>query len=158
MRFVLASLLLFSATASAQIFSAGVRGGVPFGSDGFRNYTVGPTVEFKPPILPFRFVADGLYKRLSAGQDSISVWEIPLMVRFELPTPFAKPFIGGGPTFRRFSISGDGSTQNGFVAGTGIRLTVPFIKITPEFRFSHFRENSFRGTDNQGEFLIGITF
>ncbi len=150
-------VLLTASTLSAEIFSAGVRGGIPFGAQGYQNYTFGPTVEVKPPIVPIRFVVDALYKRIEAGAASGSVVDIPVMVRLETPTPFLRPFVMGGALFRRVNLFG-GNTQTGFTLGGGLRITAPFVKITPEFRFSRVGENSFRGATNQGEFLIGITF
>lgn len=155
-RFLILIAALASA-ANAEIFSAGVRGGIPFGATGYSNYTVGPTVELKPPILPLRFVVDALYKRASYVGGDASVWDIPLMVRLETPTPVFKPFVMGGGLIRRLSFLG-GHTQTGFTAGAGLRITVPFIKITPEFRFSHVGESSTRGSDNMGEIIVGITF
>jgi hypothetical protein len=150
--------LILGSAAFGQMFSAGVRGGIPFGSDGYRSYTVGPTVEFKPPIIPLRFVGDALYKRTDIGGRVSSVWDIPLMVRLEMPTPILKPFIMGGPLWRRVDLLNDSDTQTGFTTGAGLRITAPFVKITPEFRFSHVGDVPGRGSDNMGEFLIGITF
>ena len=153
--FVLAAL--FALCAGAEIFSGGVRGGIPFGATGFSNYTVGPTVELKPPVLPLRFVVDALYKRASYVGGDASVWDIPLMVRLETPTPGLKPFVMGGGLIRRLTFLG-GDTQTGFTFGAGLRIGLPVIKITPEFRFSHVGESSVRGSDNMGEIIVGITF
>jgi hypothetical protein len=143
--------------ADAQIFSGGVRGGIPFGASGYSNYTFGPTVELKPPVIPLRFVVDALYKRAEYVGGQASVWDIPLMVRLESPAPGLKPFLMGGGLIRRMSFLG-GETQTGFTLGGGLRITLPVIKITPEFRYSYVGEGSRRGPDNMGEFLIGITF
>ncbi len=153
---------LIGGAASAQILTGGVRGGIPWGPDGYRNFTIGPTVEFKPPIIPIRIVADALYKRVEGptaadGKTTASVWDFPIMARVELPLPMLRPFVGGGPTFRRVSLF-DGDWQKGGVVGAGIRINAIAVKITPEFRYSHFGSSSVRGQDNQGEFLIGITF
>ena len=161
---------LAGAAVSAQILSGGVRGGGMWGPNAFENFTVGPTVEFKPPVIPIRVVADALYKRVgvistqgqgtlgtSGTSNTVSVWDFPIMARVELPFPVLKPFVGAGPTFRRISLF-DGDWQKGGVVGAGIRFDAFAIKITPEFRYSHFGPSSARGHDNQGEFLIGLTF
>lgn len=150
-------MFLLGLAAQAQMFSAGVRGGVPFGASGFSNYTVGPTAEFKPPIVPLRFVVDALYKNAEYVGGSGSVWDIPLMVRLEPPTPVLKPFLMGGGLIRRIGFLG-GDTQRGFTMGAGLRIGLPVIKITPEFRYSYVGEGSVRGRDHMGELLIGITF
>ncbi len=170
---------MIGGTTFAQMFSAGVRGGGMWGPNAFDKFTVGPTVEFKPPIIPIRIVADALYKQVNVGtrnvnlpdgpsllgvsptettpQSTARVWDFPIMARVELPIPVVRPFIGAGPTFRRISAF-DGDWQKGGVVGAGIRINALAVKITPEFRYSHFRASSIRGNDNQGEFLIGITF
>lgn len=175
------------------MFSAGVRGGGMWGPRAFDNFTVGPTVEFKPPIIPIRIVADALYKQVNVGTRSVTlpdgtsttitgtiipsgtntlgasstetitpstsrVWDFPIMARVELPIPIARPFIGAGPTFRRISSFQDQNWQKGIVAGAGIRFNIGLVKITPELRYSNFRASGPRGVDNQGEFLLGITF
>lgn len=157
--------MLFAVSAHAQMFSAGVRGGIPFGASGSSNYTVGPTAEFKPPIVPLRFVVDALYKnvayiggpRAQPVNSSGSVWDIPLMVRLEPPTAVLKPFLMGGGLIRRIGFLG-GDTQTGFTLGAGLRIGLPVVKITPEFRYSFVGEGRVRGSDHMGELLIGITF
>jgi hypothetical protein len=151
------ALALVAVSAHAQTFSGGVRGGIPFGANGYANYTVGPTVEFKPPVLPLRFVVDALYKNAEYLGGTASVWDIPLMIRLESPTPGLKPFLMGGGLIRRLSFLG-GETQTGFTLGGGLRIGLPVIKITPEFRYSYVGAGSRRGADNMGEILIGITF
>jgi hypothetical protein len=146
------------APAFGQMFTAGVRGGYRFGTGGLDPFTVGPTFEFKPPILPLRLTADVLYKRANTGTQSFTVWDFPLIVRFEVPTPLLKPFFGAGPSFRRYGISASDNFVTGFAFGTGIRWTAPFVKITPEVRVSTFPSTSFRGRDTQSEVLIGVTF
>jgi len=168
----------------AQMFSAGVRGGGMWGPRAFDSFTVGPTVEFKPPIIPIRIVADALYKQvnvskwvadgtntlITSGTDIVEVpsgqmvlstsrvWDFPIMARVELPIPVARPFIGVGPTFRYIPFYSSDNWQKGVVAGAGIRFNIGLVKITPELRYSNFRASGPRGVDNQGEFLLGITF
>jgi hypothetical protein len=149
--------ILLAAAAHAQMFSAGVRGGAVFGADGFSNYTVGPTAEFKPPIVPLRFVVDALYKNAAVAGGRASVWDFPLMIRLEPPTPGLKPFLMGGGLVRRLRVL-RGDTRTGFTMGGGVRIGLPAIKITPEFRYSYVGASGIRGRDHMGEFLIGITF
>lgn len=181
---------MIGGTAFAQMFSAGVRGGGMWGPRAFDKFTIGPTVEFKPPIIPIRIVADALYKQvnvshwepaaggLNPGQGTVVLpgtdilapppgqivqstsraWDFPIMARVELPIPIARPFIGAGPTFRYIPFYSSDNWQKGVVAGAGIRFNIGFVKITPELRYSNFRASGPRGVDNQGEFLMGITF
>lgn len=150
-------MALAAVSAHAQMFSAGARGGIPFGATGLSNYTAGPTIEFKPPIAPLRFVVDALYKNAAYIGGTASVWDFPLMIRLEPPTPVLKPFLMGGALVRRLSFLG-GHTQTGFTMGGGVRITLPVIKVTPEFRYGYVGESSIRGRDHMGEFLVGITF
>jgi hypothetical protein len=124
------SLLLVCQTAFAQLFSVGVRGGVPFtgafadvtttssGSEFVREYSasdeylVGPMIELH---LPFGLAveADALYHPLDLSQQInngtgtfsnstlINSWEFPIVAKYHfLPLPLVKPFVEAGPSFR----------------------------------------------------------
>jgi opacity protein-like surface antigen len=131
MRIRIAVLLLaLAASASARVFSIGVKGGVPltgvigdtsFGGDpgagdGFSlhadhgNYVVGPTFELHLPArLSVEF--DILYRTYSACVDaggvecflsgSSEAWQFPLLGKYRLTGGMVAPYLSGGIAFRR---------------------------------------------------------
>lgn len=177
----------------ADAFSVGLRGGVPL-SDAFttetRNaittrsipnrYTFGPTFEVRlPGSLGVTF--DILYRRLSYEQTGgIAVvkrnggqWDFPLMLRYRFGRGNLRPFAGGGLNFTRISpelvtnpTQFVRKTSNGLAFGAGLELKLPLIRISPELRYTHRGNDSFRDAltgliktnPNQVDFLVGITF
>jgi opacity protein-like surface antigen len=121
-----AFLLLLSGSAFGQLFSVGVRGGVPI-SDFFDiaqgtgvynyvsntdRYIIGPTAAVH---LPFGFSVqvDALYRSLgyrlnisnpaSTVDASASSWQFPILAQWAfLPGPI-KPFVDFGPTFQKIT-------------------------------------------------------
>jgi hypothetical protein len=125
--FVALGCSVFTGSASAQLISAGVKGGVfltepgSYGSNESKRYTVGPSIEFR---LPYRFAAevDALYSRVGetfqysftsiAGQlpgETTSVisrtrgnrWEFPVIGKyyFRSDRNLWQPFVGTGYAF-----------------------------------------------------------
>jgi hypothetical protein len=109
--------LALAGASFAQIFSTGVKAGVPLTdfvdaakgdhSAYFTNtkrYTVGPTVEFHLPAR-FSFEIDALYKRIGFDGQSVSAgsstltgtrgnsWEFPALIKFELFPGPVRPFV-----------------------------------------------------------------
>jgi hypothetical protein len=160
MRLIL--VFLFAAlTASPQIFSVGVKGGVPL-TDAFetattghlsylsstKRYTVGPTVEVR---LPFRLSVefDALYKRLDYDSASMGVdtfvrsattsnsWEFPLLAKWRLFGGPVRPFVDAGPTFNKLS---------------GISQSIQTL-VAPDHLFS---SSSNRPSELQNTFRAGV--
>jgi opacity protein-like surface antigen len=123
------SLSIFFAVLPAycQLFSVGVKGGVPLtdayskGSYGIafttpdaRRYIVGPTAELH---LPFHFSveADALYRRngFDYGVSAIAVtnkitvndWQISFLGKYEPGTGPIRPFVDAGIAYRHVSLS-----------------------------------------------------
>ncbi len=119
--------LALAGASFAQIFSIGVKAGVPLTdfvdaakgdhSAYFTNtkrYTVGPTVEFHLPAR-FSFEIDALYKRIGFDGQSVSAgsstltgtrgnsWEFPALVKFELFPGPVRPFVDAGAAIRHIS-------------------------------------------------------
>jgi hypothetical protein len=151
------AVFFLAVAAHGQMFSAGVRVGWVAPSNPGSNYKFGPTAEFKPPVVPLRFVVDSLYSKLSTPQQTAAVWDVPLMIRLESPAPVLKPFLMGGALIRRITVAG-GETAAGFTFGAGLRIGLPRIKLTPEFRVSRAEVAGRDIPATTGEFLIGITF
>ena len=104
-------------------------------------------------------------------------WEFPLLLKYGLPGPFVRPFLDAGVAFDRWSgfkqlqvlavtnksdVSG---TNTGFVAGAGIELHTPLIRLSPEIRYTRWGAGSItdlsgalRSNQNQVEVLVGLTF
>lgn len=116
-------LFLFTCPASAQLFSAGVKGGVPL-TDFFttvqvqevsfttntNRYIIGPTAELH---LPFGLgvEVDALYRHMSytsliahnfgPGSSNSSTfnsgrWEFPLLLKYRFKASLAHPFVDAG--------------------------------------------------------------
>jgi len=129
-------LLALSTPMYSQIFSFGVKGGIPVtnafpGSPAgtyLRRYIVGPTAEVH---LPFHlaFEVDALYRRSGLGatfttyqfggppsppvegvdRTRINDWQVPFLAKWEPGARLVRPFIDGGVTYRH--VSGQDQTQ-----------------------------------------------
>ncbi len=120
-------MLLGAVSAWPQLFSAGVKGGVPFtdflesastGRVSFDpttyRYLVGPTAELHLPA-GFAVEFDALYRHFSytgtiSGVDAITnsrtsgnSWEFPILLKYRFPVPLARPFVDGGVAFNTLS-------------------------------------------------------
>ncbi|MGH9582709.1 MAG: hypothetical protein ACRD4O_07225 [Bryobacteraceae bacterium] len=165
--------------ASAQIFSAGVRGGVPFNDAytgasrlGFplstSRWIIGPTVELH---LPFGLgvQADALYRNYTVS-GTVTQWEFPILAsyRFHTALPLIHPFVDAGPSFNHVSaISGLSNLPTrgaaGFAIGGGIEAKLLFLRVEPEIRYTHWGRTNFdydnvTSNQNELEFLVGVTF
>lgn len=177
---LLSALLLLP--AQADVIAVGVRGGLPFGDafeslrarnftiEGRNRFVVGPTVELRLP-MGFGASFDALYRRYNfeTGQESqgAAQWEFPLMLRYRFPGIVAQPYVAGGPVFTR--ITGVRALRNsqGIALGAGVDIKVPFLRLTPELRYSRrFQQvlvetrfgQQMRANPNQVDLLVGITF
>ncbi len=168
--------------AYSQIFSLGVKAGVPLtdglNSQSFSNisattgterWIVGPTAEIH---LPFRlsFEVDALYRRDNytthqpsfSYSQAVSNWQIPFLGKYELHGGLLRPFVDAGVTYRNFSASVP-ANKAGFTIGGGITLKLLFLRLSPEFRYTHWGTNTsigqiVSGAGNQADFLVGFTF
>ncbi len=183
MRFpILCAGLLLSLTASSsfagQLFSVGVKAGVPF-TDAFNNdaygippgtfhsysgsvgYLIGPMGEIHLP-LGLSVEADALYRPLnltvtgpvgvSVNNSSYSSWEFPILAKWRFPIPLLKPYIEGGPSFRAVGgRAGNYLSNDGITFGLGIELRIARLRIGPELRYTHW------GSDSSGASSNGIS-
>lgn len=159
-----------------------------FTSSGTR-FIIGPTVELR---LPFGLglEADALYRNFHYTASTSLVdellrntasnaWEFPLLVKYRTPGAFVKPFLDAGVAFDHWSgtrqitapvgaftsSSSTSGSNAGFVAGAGIELHLPLVKLSPEIRYTRWGAASvadlggaLRSNQNQAEFLVGVTF
>ncbi len=169
-----------------NFFSAVSNPGETFQSNS-TQFILGPTIELHLPA-GLSVEADALYRHFhyTASANLVDVvtassasnaWEFPLLLKYRLPGPFVRPFLDGGVAFDHWSSTSQltgllGPTSSsasgasaGFVAGAGIELHLPFIRLSPEIRYTHWGSvnssdlNSvLRSNSNQAEFLVGLTF
>ncbi len=151
------------------------------------RFILGPTIELHLPA-GFGLEADALYRHFDyrasvnlidslANLGASNGWEFPLLLKYRLPGPFVRPFLDAGVAFDRWSgfkqlqvlavttrsdVSG---TNTGFVAGAGIELHTPLIRLSPEIRYTRWGASSItdvsgalRSNQNQVEVLVGLTF
>jgi opacity protein-like surface antigen len=192
--------LIGTLSASAQLISGGIRGGLPLTdfyqavsssgaslSSTSTRFIIGPTIELHLPA-GFGLEADAVYRHFDyrasvnlidslANLGASNGWEFPLLLKYRLPGPFVRPFLDAGVAFDRWSgfkqlqvlavttrsdVSG---TNTGFVAGAGIELHTPLIRLSPEIRYTRWGASSItdvsgalRSNQNQVEVLVGLTF
>ncbi len=181
-------LVLLAPAALPQLFSFGVKGGVPL-TDAFKGparfslrseggtYAVGPAVELN---LPFRlsFEIDALYRPVRYQSEtgtgtttrvSGSSWEFPGLLKYRLTGGPARPYLAAGLAFRNLRGFRDNLPElrkrsaAGAVLGGGLELRVPFIRLSGELRYTrwgstNFQLGGFRSQLNQAEFLLGLMF
>ena len=130
---LLFTAVIFCAPAFSQLFSIGVKGGVPltdaysgqssgsFSTVPYDNrYIIGPTAEIHLP-LHFAFEVDALYRRNGvdyggpgiAGavapfniRTAVNDWQFPFLGKYELHFGPLRPFVDAGVVFRHISTSG----------------------------------------------------
>lgn len=151
------------------------------------RFIVGPTIELHLPA-GFGVEADVLYRRFDyrasanlvdalVNSGSNNSWEFPLLLKYRMPGLFVRPFLDAGVAFNRWSgfkqlqvlapvtRSDVNGTDTGFVAGGGIELHTPLIRLSPEIRYTRWGASSItdlsgalRSNQNQVEVLVGLTF
>lgn len=142
-------VFLFAAVpVFAQLFSVGVKAGVPLG-DAYpespdvsqaKRYLVGATAEVH---LPFRFSVelDAIYKRTGFAtpneillipdetikyQVKANQWEFPLLGKYELTGGVLRPFVDAGPVLRNLS-NLQGVAIFNTLSGGAISSSGPFL-------------------------------
>lgn len=148
------------------------------------NYTIGPTVQLGLP-LGFRVEADALYRPAGfkvttsvPGSNLINSqviqtqtgaqWRFPLLLQYRLSTPILKPFVEAGYSYDHVNLrvnvvqapSFSATSHHGFVLGAGVDFKIPFVRISPEIRYTR---DVGAGSENvlelnQAEFLVGVRF
>jgi len=164
-------VFLAAGTASAQVFSFGLKAGISLNSllksasprfhVTTHHYTLGPTLELK---LPYRlaFEADLLYKRLeyryartgsitqtSLADVKIDRWELPVLFKYTF-VGRGRPFVDLGGSFNRVvHIDGVNVAElrhrhtRGLVLGAGADRRIGIVRIAPEIRFTHWADRNF---------------
>jgi opacity protein-like surface antigen len=166
-------LLFFGAVSAwAQLFSYGVKAGVPltefldaaksqqfaFNSTTDR-FIVGPTAELHLPFgLGVEF--DILYRRfdyhgsgtlagiVTSTSVTANAWEFPLLAKYRFPTKIMHPYVDAGVAWD--TLSGlthtaqlNTTATRGFVMGAGLSVKVLVIHLSPEVRFTRWGAQHF---------------
>jgi len=164
-------LLVAGPSAYPQIFSFGVKVGVPlttvyttdFIADGnaFANeqrLTIGPTMEVH---LPFHlsFEVDALWRQSSFStvgghfnenlDSSVNDWQVPFLAKYQVKLGPIHPFIDGGVVYRRVSTSSSSvppptnPNSAGVSLGGGVALKLPHFRLSPEIRYTKWPTPAF---------------
>jgi len=164
-------LVIGGPPAYSQIFSFGVKVGVPvttvyttqFVPDGGasaneQRFTIGPTVELH---LPFHlsFEVDALWRQSSFGtigghfngdlDSSVNDWQVPLLAKYEMNFGPIHPFIDGGIVYRHVSTSSSSvppptnPNTAGVSVGGGVTLKLLHLRLSPEIRYTRWRTPAF---------------
>jgi hypothetical protein len=173
------ALVFFVCVPAAAQLSYGLIAGVPFNGlatgsgivDKSGSFTIGPTIQIGLP-LGFRVEADALYRSTSftfAGvTPSAAQWRFPLLVQYRLSAPIVKPFVEAGYSYDHVDLRIQSvlkpavsiTSHHGFVMGAGVDFKVPFVRISPELRYT--RDINAGSSNvlqlNQAEFLVGLRF
>jgi len=172
-------ILITSFICCGQSLSIGVKGGFRATDDiadaatsESKRYIVSPMAELGLPFgLGVEF--DALYSRQgyrsSFGNFAGSIfsrergnsWEFPILVKYKLPVPIARPFVEvgyaprlingsiesngvtvnlltGAQTFQRSRMNTNWDSSQGIVAGGGIQLGLGRLRLSPEVRYTHW--------------------
>jgi hypothetical protein len=111
-RYGLAIFVAIASPGSAQLFSAGVKAGVPatnflgnadYYSPTMNRYIVGGTVELRLP-LGLGVEVDALYRHYgysggsyTSDKTTMGDWEFPILAKYRLPGRILRPFVDAGP-------------------------------------------------------------
>jgi opacity protein-like surface antigen len=127
-----------------------------------------------------------LIANFEAANTTTGAWEFPLLAKYRFKGKLIRPYVAAGVSWDRLSgltttvksivnnITTTSTTSSpaalnkdttiGYVLGAGVDIKALLIHVSPEVRFTrwgakHFIESgSLSSTQNQAEFLVGITF
>ncbi|HEU0124413.1 MAG TPA: hypothetical protein VFQ91_28040 [Bryobacteraceae bacterium] len=182
-RKILACFVLFLPAAYAQNIGIGVRGGVPLTDflhaesqvgavtnvvKGRGNVIIGPMFEIRLP-MGLGIEADALYRRWDAkgvlDGGSRSAWDFPIYGKARLPGVIVRPYVGAGVNFQRvgdlgrfLQLNSTESSRRGFLGAGGLEFKVPFVRVSPEIRYTRWNNAGPIRSANQLDFLIGLSF
>ncbi|MBV9504726.1 MAG: PorT family protein [Acidobacteriia bacterium] len=130
------------------------------------------------------FLTNPPYTQTQYGYENAGggAWEFPLLAKYRFPSKILRPYVDAGVAWDTLSgLSATvcaincGSTSNppslhkdsltGFVTGVGVDVHLLRLHLSPEIRYTRWSAQHFlspngglSSTQNQAEFLLGITF
>jgi len=150
---------------------------------GGHQFIIGPFAEVRLPVFGLAVEGDILYTRFNFNTGNLlsltnagtsHAFEFPILVKKRFNgLPLVHPYVEAGPSFRKigdvlhFSAAGDNqSGGKGVVFGAGVEIKLLLVRVAPEIRFTRWGTQNFLDTldvlvkarQNQGQFLIGISF
>ena len=164
-------LLAAGAPAYSQMFSFGVKVGVPLTTiytqqqiadggafAGEQRFTIGPTVEIHLP-LHLSFEADVLWRQSSFStigghfnrdlDSAVDDWQVPLLAKYEIGLGPIHPFIDGGVVYRHVTTTSSSvpppTNPNtvGVSVGGGVTVKLLRLRISPEIRYAKWPTPAF---------------
>ena len=143
-------------------------------------FTIGPSLQVNLPV-GLRLEIDALYRPVayqiataSVANVSASQFRFPVLVQRHIGgLPIVKPYGEAGLSFDHLANlqqavkllpSQPGAiaqtTHAGLVLGFGLDVKIPFVRVSPEIRYTRQFSCDFQGISqlNQAEFLVGIRF
>lgn len=144
-------------------------------------FTIGPSLQINLPA-GLRVEIDALYRPVAyqiatkavAGNVSASQFRFPVLLQRHVGNfPLVKPYAEAGLSFDHLTNISQAATvlasqpgavvqasHAGLVLGFGADIKVPFVRVSPEIRYTRQFSSDFQGISelNQAEVLIGIRF
>lgn len=132
--------------------------------------------------------ASAVADSVTTATASVNSWEVPLMLKYRFSGGLLRPFVDTGVAFNTLSGVGElrdffrssglsnqpgvdpseavrSGVRRGFVLGGGLEVRVPFLRISPEIRWTRWGWNYIRdiqglvdSRDDEVKFLLGVTF
>lgn len=144
------------------------------------HFPAGFGVEFDALYRRFHYdTTSNLVDVITKGT-AANAWEFPLLLKYKVPGVILRPFLDAGFAFDHWSgvrqlievpsslgqtktnVSG---TNKGVVLGAVLELNLRLFRVSPEIRYTRWGAANvgtladvLRSSQNQAEFLIGITF
>ncbi|MCX6606339.1 MAG: hypothetical protein NTV52_22495 [Acidobacteria bacterium] len=161
-------LILWATLLPAQHIGVGIKGGLPvidatklidrnLTSIRKGDFVVGPMFEL---LLPAGLGVElnALYRR----GNNVGSLEFPLLGKYRFPGIVVRPTISGGFVFQRLTDIPGLDNRKGIVAGGGVEIKLPKLRIGPELRYTRFNErrtsSGFLTGTNQVDILVGFSF
>lgn len=111
----------------------------------------------------------------------LGIWEIPLLIKRRFSSRRVQPFVVAGstmrlirdfdidllqiPTFPNFpavrqrrTVSSGEPLRYGITAGGGLSWRAGVLRFDPELRYTHWTSHHWMATNEQVEFLLGVSF
>ncbi len=146
----------------------------------------GLSIEFDALYRHFRYTNDEAFASSTISTNGSSGdWELPLVAKYRFPARILRPYAEAGVAWDLLAGLKNGSSATpcsqvcentdyppttdsrktaGIVLGGGVDIHAALIHIAPEVRFTRWAQQYFsldgdlRSSQNQVEFLVGVTF